>query len=428
MSVFATEMPALYDIGVALYHTGIRIAALFNPKARAWVQGRRGTWHRLEEKSEALRGCLWMHCASVGEFEQGRPVLEAMKREQPGLPVLITFYSPSGYEARKDFQPATHVEYLPADGAANAKRFLELVQPKAVLWVKYEFWYHYLNELSARAIPVFLISAIFRREQPFFKWYGGTHRRMLTCFTRLFVQDDASRAMLATVGVANVDVSGDTRFDRVAEIAASNDEWPVVPDFKGGQPLLIAGSTWPADEALLLLALGATGSPPKTVIVPHELNEDHLLAIEHAFPKPLVRWSELEGIDAANIASTLGRSASGTLLCDRMGLLARLYRYADVVHVGGGFGEGIHSLLEAAAWGKPVIFGPNHRKFAEAKGLIDAGGGFEVNDAQQLRTVLERLLNDAEAGRTASAAALRYVRDRVGATDRIVHAISALLR
>ncbi len=420
-------MPLLYDIGLGLYHVGIRMAAPFVPKARAWVNGRKGTWERLEAKRGALQGCLWMHCASVGEFEQGRPVLEALKKEQPELPVLLTFYSPSGYEARKDFPLATLVEYLPADGAANARRFLELLRPKAVLWVKYEFWYHWLHALKERGVPVFLVSAIFRREQPFFRWYGSTHRNMLECFNQLFVQDEASCELLASINVKNVQVCGDTRFDRVGTIALANEELPIARGFKGSAPLVIAGSTWPADEELLLEVFAKMNGAPKTVIVPHELDAPHLSSIESRFPKPLVRWSELEGATPDNIANTLGKQPSAALLVDRMGLLARLYKYGDIAYVGGGFGDGIHSLLEAAAWGKPVIFGPRHHKFAEAQGLIDAGGGFEVNNAVELRAVLDPLLHDPEALATASEAAARYVRERVGATDRIARVISALI-
>ncbi|MBK8499762.1 MAG: 3-deoxy-D-manno-octulosonic acid transferase [Flavobacteriales bacterium] len=420
-------MPLLYDIGLALYHSGIRTAALFNPKARAWVDGRKGTWERLEAKHHALRGCLWMHCASVGEFEQGRPVLEALKKERPELPVLITFFSPSGYEARKDFALATHVEYLPADGAANAKRFVDLVQPKAVLWVKYEFWYQYLHALKSAAVPTFLISALFRREQPFFRWYGRAYRSMLRCFSHAFIQDEASRDLLASIGVRNVDVSGDTRFDRVAEIAAANEALPIAASFKGTDATLVCGSTWPADETILLEAFALRQHGPKCILVPHEIDVDRLKAIGTRFQQPIARWSDMEPSAQGNSPDARRHQPSATLLVDRMGLLARLYKYADIAYVGGGFGDGIHSLLEAAAWGKPVIFGPNHRKFAEARGLIEAAGGFEVNNASELQDVLDRLLTDPAALAMASEAAARYVRNRVGATARIVSGIRTLV-
>lgn len=413
-------MPLLYDIATGLYHAGVRAAAPFKPKAKQWVDGRVGLWQRLEEKREALRGCLWMHCASVGEFEQGRPVLEAIKKERPELPVLLTFFSPSGYEARKHFKLATHVEYLPADSASNAARLVKLVEPKAAIFIKYEFWYYYLHALKRADIPTYLVSAIFRPTQPFFKWYGKAWREMLACFSQIFTQDNASRDLLSGIGVKNVMVSGDTRFDRVSAIASSGGaEWGllVAKAFKGNHRTLVCGSTWPKDEVLLLDALARLPQRPKVIVAPHEMDPEQLRNIEARFPKPLVRLSELEGTDPVNIAATLGQEATGTLLVDRMGLLARLYDHCDLAYVGGGFGDGIHSLLEAAAWGKPVIFGPRHTKFAEAKGLIDAGGGFEVNNADDLRAVLDRLLNDETVLAQAGAAAAAFVRQRTGATE-----------
>lgn len=414
-------MPLLTDLGAAGYHMGVRLAAPFLPKARAWVDGRKGLWARLEARRDDLRGCLWMHCASVGEFEQGRPVLEAIKRERPGLPVLLTFFSPSGYEARKDFPLATHVDYLPVDTAANACRFMELVRPGTVLWVKYEFWHHHLRAARTRRIPTFLISAIFRRGQPFFRWYGSAWRRMLGCFTHLFVQDERSRALLTGIGTTNVTVVGDTRFDRVRAIVedgSSHGQGTGIADaFRNDHPAFVLGSTWPEDEEVILAAYARLAKKPKLIVAPHELRENQLLAIEARFPKPLVRWSELEGTTAANIRATLGKEATGTLLVDRMGLLARLYTHGDVAYVGGGFSDGIHSLLEAAAWGRPVIFGPNHRKFAEAQGLIEAGAGFEVRNMEDLVALLDRLFADREELQRASEAAARFVKERTGATN-----------
>lgn len=413
-------MPLLYDIGTGLYHLGIRVAAPFVPKARQWVDGRRGLWQRLEAKKDALQGCLWMHCASVGELEQGRPLLEAIKKERPELPVLITFFSPSGYEARKDFPLATQVEYLPPDGKANAARLVSLIKPRAAIFIRYEFWYHHLMTLRVTGVPTFLVSGIFRPDQAFFRWFGGTHRAMLRSYKHLFVQDGASRDLLTSIGVTNVTVSGDTRFDRVAEIAKANEELPIAAGFKGPGPMLIGGSTWPKEEALLLEAFSTMARVPKCMIVPHELKEDHLAEIERAFPKPLARWSELEGATGENIASVIGTEPHGTLLVDRMGYLARLYKYGSVAVIGGGFGDGIHSLLEAAAWGVPVIFGPNHHKFTEAKGLIDAGGGFAIKDTRELKVVLEKLLGDPMALQAASRAARTYVTERTGATTSVL--------
>ncbi|MBL7951988.1 MAG: 3-deoxy-D-manno-octulosonic acid transferase [Flavobacteriales bacterium] len=416
-------MALLVGLGTALYHTGIRLAAPFVPKARAWVDGRKDLWQRLEKRSDELRGCLWMHCASVGEFEQGRPVLEAIKRERPELPVLLTFFSPSGYDARKDYPLATHVEYLPPDSAANARRLQQLIRPRAAIFIKYEFWYQHLHALKEAAVPIYLVSAIFRSSQPFFTWYGAAYRGMLRCFDRLFVQDEASHELLSRIDVRNVSVSGDTRFDRVSQIVATAksdtaaaDHLHLVMDrFRraGARPVLVCGSTWPADIRIIAGACSTLSTPIRRVIVPHELHREELDRIGPLFlPEPLHRWSNI-GLDRYTPGPV------GTLLVDRMGYLSRLYAYADITYVGGGFGSGIHNTLEAAAWGKPVIFGPNHARFAEAQGLIDAGAGFSISTADELRDVLQRLLGDDHALERASQAARDYVTERTGATQRV---------
>lgn len=410
-------MPLLYDLGVGAYHVGVRCMVPWSPKAAAWVKGREKLWGRLGEAAPRLKGCLWMHCASVGEFEQGRPLLEAIKKERPELPVLLTFFSPSGYEARKDHPLATVVEYLPPDNARNAERLQRLIAPKAAIFVKYEFWFHHLKALRRNNVPTFLVSALFRKDQPFFHWYGGAWRKMLSFFSHIFTQDEASRALLAGLGLKHVSVGGDTRFDRVAEIVAQREELPLAQAFAGEGPVLICGSTWPADEKLLSSVLRSMGSgAPKCIVVPHELHEQQLSGSERIFPKPLARWSELEQAPADNVAAMLGKEERGTLLVDRMGLLARLYRYGSIAYVGGGFTDGIHSLLEAAAWGVPVIFGPDHEKFPEAQGLIDAGAGVQVSTEKDLKLALDRWLRDPSALKTASEAARHNVMSRTGAT------------
>lgn len=414
-------------LGTALYHFGIRLAAPFVPKARQWVDGRKGSWARLEAKSTMLQGCLWMHCASVGEFEQGRPVLEAIKKERPDLPVLLTFFSPSGYEARMSFPLATHVEYLPPDSAANALRLLDLVRPKAAIFIKYEFWYQHLHALKTASVPTFLVSAIFRPSQPFFRWYGAAHRAMLACFSHLFVQDEGSRELLKKIGVNHVTVSGDTRFDRVNGIAAKNEPITIAHAFKASssQALIVAGSTWPKDEEMLRRALD--GMNIRAMVVPHELGDAHLKELTASFAGA-VWWSDLEHLVATDpIEQAPAPFAGRTLLVDRMGYLSRLYKYADITYVGGGFGTGIHNTLEAAAWGKPVIFGPNYQRFAEAPGLIKAGAGYSVKDAEELRSVLTRFLTDPVALKNASDAASRYVIEHTGATQRVVRMMLATL-
>lgn len=426
-------MPLLYDLGTGLYHLAIRLAAPFKPKARMWLQGREGLWDRLEKLGPKLHGCLWMHCASVGEFEQGRPVLEALAAQHPERPILITFFSPSGMGMRRDYRPegspastVVHVDHLPPDTPANADRLLRAVRPSQVWWVRYEFWYHHLMAIRNTDVPQYLLSGIFRSEQPFFRWYGGAWRSMLEAFTHLFVQDDASRELLARIGVDRVTVSGDTRYDRVMAIAGASVELPLAKAFRGHGPLLIAGSTWPRDEQHLLEAFARMERPPKCMVVPHELDPAQLAGIEARFPKPLVCWSELEGSSPENVASMLGQMDHGTLLVDRMGLLAALYRYADVAFVGGGFDTGIHNILEAAAWGVPVIHGPRHRKFPEARGLSSAGGGFPVQGAPDLHAVLVRMLTDAAAAQKAGAEARHYVASHAGATQRVLAKLQEL--
>lgn len=403
-------MPLLIGLGTALYHTAVRLAAPFIPKARAWVDGRKGLWERLEAKSSALQGCVWFHCASVGEFEQARPLLEALRRERPNRPVLVTFFSPSGYNARKGFPLATHVDYLPLDTADNAERLVRLVRPAAAVFIKYDFWYHHLHALKRANVPTYLVSAIFRSSQPFFKWYGAAHRAMLGFFTHLFVQNEGSKELLLGIGVHDVTVSGDTRFDRVKAIVEKDEDLPIAAAFRanGSGPVLVAGSTWPDDETLLGGPLSAFTSL-RAVVVPHELTPAALATTETRFAAPRARWST-------------GAAPTGTrtLLVDQMGYLSRLYKYADIAYVGGGFKSGIHNTLEAAAWGKPVIFGPNYHRFAEAHGLIAAGAGFCVKTPQDLHAVLHLLLNGPDALRTASAAAARYVNERTGATDRVL--------
>jgi 3-deoxy-D-manno-octulosonic-acid transferase len=421
-------MPLLYDLGIRAYQAGIRLVAAWNPKARAWVEGRKAMWQRLEEAAPKLQGCLWMHCASVGEFEQGRPVLEAIKAQRPELPVLLTFFSPSGYEARKHEPLATHVDYLPPDSRANAERLLLLVKPAAAVFVKYEFWYHQLQALRRHNVPVFLIAALFRRDQPFFRWYGSAWRSMLGCFRRIFTQDEASFKLLERLGLKHAEVSGDPRFDRVAAIAANNEELPLARAFAGNGPVLVCGSTWPQDEEIIAGALrGMAADAPKCIAVPHELHAAQLAAIERGFPKPLARWGELEQSPVKSVAAMLGAGQHGTLLVDRMGLLARLYRYGQVAYIGGGFTDGIHSVLEAAAWGVPVIVGPRHKKFPEVQGLIDAGAGQEVRNAAELQAALGRWLEDHRALGKASEAAARYVKDRKGGAGRVASAVLAAM-
>jgi 3-deoxy-D-manno-octulosonic-acid transferase len=407
-------MPLLYDLATSLYHAGIRGAAPFHGKARRAIEGRRGLWKRLQVKAPELQGCVWMHCSSVGEFEQGRPVLEALQKQWPEKKFLLTFFSPSGYDLFKGTKLADHIEYLPFDAAANADRFVSLLKPSAAIFVKYEFWFYYLDRLKRHNVPTFLVSAVFRPDQAFFKWYGVLNRKMLKCFTSIMVQDERSAELLRGIGLANVEVTGDTRLDRVKEIVDRNEELPLLRAFRQRMdgPILICGSTWEADEELLLPALKQLQEMPALVIAPHELGDTRIDALAGKLPQLVSRWS-------ANRIEENYR----TLLIDSIGQLSRAYRYGDVAYIGGGFSDGIHNLLEPAAWGLPVIFGPKHGKFTEAKALIEAGAGFEVKDRKGLVTILEKLLSDREFRERASAAASAYVERNAGATDRTVELI-----
>ncbi len=424
----------LADLATRCWTLGLQVAAPFHAKAKAAVKGRRDLWERLEERAGQLRGCIWMHCASVGEFEQGLPVLEAIRMQHPGLPVLLTFYSPSGYEARRSHPLATHVEYLPFDTPGNARRMCSLLQPRAALWVRYEFWPNHLMALHRAGVRTYLLSATFRSDQPFFRWYGGHMRRLLHGFDRIFVQDEASLRLLESIGVERVSHSGDTRFDRVLRIAEERGGIPLAHAFHRAYdtPLLIAGSTWPEDEDLLAQALKGLASAPRLLLVPHEPSEEHVQRCMRNMPAPVARWTEVE-----QLLERGGGHASGpnhddplfarTLVMDTMGLLSRAYQHADMAYVGGGFGNGIHNVLEAAAWGRPVVVGPAHRKFPEVQHLIDAGAAVEVRTAEELRRTLALWMERPEERQLAGLAAARYVRSMAGATDRTLPPILAAL-
>lgn len=403
-----------YNIFLFLFKAGIGVAALFNPKAKKWVAGRKNIFPRLESALAGQEKVIWMHCASLGEFEQGRPLLEKLRTQYPGYKFLLTFFSPSGYEVRKDYKGADWIFYLPMDGAKNAKRFLEIVNPSLVIFVKYEFWYYYLKKIRYRNMPLLLVSALFWKEMSFFKWYGALQRKMLSRFDHLFVQDDISKALIDAIGQSGItSISGDTRFDRVITIAENAQPIPLIEKFTAGHQTIIAGSTWPDDEMLLKKTLETTTDPSlKLIIAPHEINEKHLQSIKELFPG-CVFYSEL----------TEENSTAAILVIDNIGLLSRLYYYAWITYIGGGFGKGIHNTLEAAVYGKPVLFGPVFHKFKEATGLIQAGGAITITNAEEAGKIVEKLLNDPKeyTGRAESSG--KYVYARRGATDIIIRYI-----
>lgn len=401
----------MYRIFIFLYPLLVRAAAPWNAKARGWVRGRRGLLETLAKDLQAnSRPVAWFHCASLGEFEQGRPVMEALKNENPGAFLLLTFFSPSGLEASKSFEKADYVCYLPMDSPRNARLFLETVRPALVIFVKYEFWHYYLQELHARKVPTLLISAVFRPGQPFFRWYGGFWRKMLRSFTEVFVQDRESLQLIQNLAPARL--NGDTRFDRVLAIAATPGEYPVVAAFAEGAPLIVAGSTWNEDEKELIHFVRSNAGV-RFLLAPHEISKDHLQYLEKTFPGT-IRYSAL----AAGQSLLEGARC---LVVDNVGMLARLYKYATIAYVGGGFGgDGVHNVLEPAVWGKPVVFGPIYDKYREATALINAGGGFSVETTLELEKCLLRLLKEPVA---AGLAARNYIERHAGATERIVRYI-----
>ncbi len=403
----------LYNTFLALYALGIRLASLFNEKARKWLRGRRGIFGQM---ANAMQGKnekrIWVHCASLGEFEQGRPVIEAIKAQYPGYKIVLTFFSPSGYEIRQDYDGADYVFYLPMDGAGNAKQFIELVNPSLAIFVKYEFWYHYLNQLKKQGVPTVLISAAFRSSQPFFKGYGGLFRKILKSFAYIFVQDENSKQLLGGIGITtNVAISGDTRYDRVAQIAANAKQYELIERFKGDSKLLIAGSTWPGDEMVLREALHILPDDWKMIIAPHEIDDKHIEQLDEMFQ------------DTNTIYSQLPTSHTGhrVLIIDNIGMLSSLYRYGDIAFVGGGFQKGgIHNVLEPAVFGLPVFFGPEYDKFVEAKALVSRLYAFPISEKEHFNSLLRKLMEDDKRRLSMHKAIQAYVAGQAGATDKIM--------
>lgn len=384
---------------------------------------RLGQWKTnatLREKIDRNAKYIWFHASSLGEFEQGRPMMEKIKAEHPDYKILLTFFSPSGYEVRKNYNGADVICYLPFDTPYRVKKFVNLANPAMAVFIKYEFWGNYLCELKRREIPVYIISAIFRPDQLFFQWYGIPYRKMLTCFNHLFVQDQRSKALLEEYGITNVTVTGDTRFDRVLDVRRQAREIPVVERFvkneKGEQMLtLVAGSSWPQDEEILFRYFNEHPEM-KLIIAPHEIHREHLMYIESLLKRPSIRLSEAAG--DSNL------SGKDCLIIDSFGLLSSIYRYGQIAYIGGGFGAGIHNTLEAAVYGLPVLFGPKYHKFKEAKDLIAVGGGFSVSDEKAFCAQMDELLTYHEVLEASGKAAGDFVKKNAGATEQVLQELS----
>ena len=401
----------MYNIVIFLYLCGVAIASIFNEKVRKMWRGERQAIRTIKEKKDPNAQYVWFHAASLGEFEQGRPLMEQLRREHPEYKILLTFFSPSGYEVRKNYEGADIITYLPLDTITNARRFLRTIRPVMAFFIKYEFWYNYLHILRHRGIPVYSVSSIFRPGQVFFRWYGKQYSRVLKCFTHFFVQNEVSRELLSTIGIDNVTVVGDTRFDRVLQIKAAAKQLPIVEQFKGNSKCFIAGSSWQPDEEIFI-SWFKNHQDWKLIIAPHVIAEDHLQQIEKMLgDRKVVRYTK------ATVDSVVDAEV---LIVDCFGLLSSIYHYADVTYVGGGFGVGIHNTLEAAVWDVPVFFGPNNQRFQEAQGLKNCGGGLEISNADDFRRYMLGFEEHSELMKELGEKAGAYVASLAGATRKIL--------
>lgn len=408
----------LYNLSIGLYGLIISLIAPFNAKAKKWKVGRKNWASDLAQKMQhrkAGQSVFWLHASSLGEFEQGRPIIEALKKAQPDLFIVLSFFSPSGYEIRKNYNLADVVTYLPLDTKSNAKRFLQIIRADFVVFVKYEFWHHFLYQLDQQKTPTYLISAVFRSNQLFFKPYGKFFRDILQRFQHIFVQDEASFQLLQNIKLTNSTLSGDTRIDRVFDISQTQKALPILDRFCGNAPIWVIGSSWPPDEVLIFDYFHHyLPEDWKLIIAPHDISNKHIQQIEQQLQVPSLRYSEAEGKDLEN---------DRVLIIDNIGMLAFLYRYGKIAYIGGGFGEGIHNTLEAIVYGLPVIFGPKYKKFEEGRYLVNQKGGFCVSSKEDLKKIMDHLLKEANLAKAAKIAK-DYIEQNQGASQQISHYLS----
>ncbi|MBN2636197.1 MAG: 3-deoxy-D-manno-octulosonic acid transferase [Prolixibacteraceae bacterium] len=408
-------MTFLYNTGIFFYTLLIKLAAPFSEKARLFVKGRNNWEAQLQKNIEKDSSYIWVHCASLGEFEQGRPLIEAIKKQFPEYKIVLSFYSPSGYEVRKNYPLADVVCYLPTDTKTNAEKFIQIIHPKKVFFIKYEFWYHYINELKKNNIPLYSVSAIFRSNQHFFKnsSWGKWYRKLLTNFDHLFIQNESSAELLKSINISNFTISGDTRFDRVAEIAQNAKSIPLVEKFSGNSRIIVAGSTWKPDEELLLPFINQNPDV-KFIIAPHEVSITNINRLQQLLKTRCILLSK---------ANEKSITSFQVLIIDSIGLLSSLYQYGEIAYIGGGFGVGIHNILEAATFGLPVIFGPNYKKFKEAVDLENLSGAFPVKNQEELIEVLNALLKEKNKQEKSSAVCKKYVTKNIGSTQVIINKV-----
>ena len=411
----------IYNLVIYLYLLGVAIYSRFNEKVRKMWRGEREAFKILREKVDPNAKYVWFHAASLGEFEQGRPLMEQLRKDHPEYKILLTFFSPSGYEVRKNYEGADIITYLPLDTITNARRFLRTVRPVMAFFIKYEFWYNYLHILKHRGVPVYSVSSIFRPEQVFFKWYGRQYGRVLNCFTHFFVQNEISKELLAKIGITDTTVVGDTRFDRVLQIKEAAKQLPIVESFvKDAPQVFVAGSSWPPDEEIFIKYFNEHKNW-KLIIAPHVIGEDHLKQIEKLLEgRKVIRYTEAEKMVNGQLSMV---NDYEVLIINCFGLLSSIYHYGNVAYVGGGFGVGIHNLLEAAVWDVPVFFGPNNQKFQEAQGL-KTSGGFEISSYEDFAAQMDRLATDAAYLQEQGQKAGHFVKGQSGATQKVLSAVA----
>jgi len=411
-------MPLLYQISLYLYLFAIHVASFFNPKAKKWLEGRRGLFGKIKKEINTGEPLVWFHCASLGEFEQGRPVMEKFGKDYPDHRILLTFFSPSGYEVRKNYQGADFVFYLPLDLQGSSKKFVNLVKPSLVVFVKYEFWFNTINYLNKKQIPLIVISAFFRPGQHFFKSYGNWSRKQLKKIDHIFVQNQSSEKLLKKYGIDNVSISGDTRFDRVRQIAAAAKRFADIEKFINGRKVFLAGSSWPPEEEIISQLIAEKPANTCFIFAPHDIGASHIQQLQKLLGPGALKYSEYDP----------GQFHGGNILIiDSIGILSQLYQYATYAFIGGGFGPGIHNILEATCFGVPVFFGPNYIRFREAVELTGKGAAFPVNNFQEFREAFYKLENNRVLYDEIARINREYVEYNTGATDKIIDYVSQII-
>jgi 3-deoxy-D-manno-octulosonic-acid transferase len=408
-------MILVYNLGIRVYYLLVLMVSPFNSKAKLWIKGRKNVLKDLKKNIDPEAEYVWFHASSLGEFEQGRPIIETIKKKFPGIKIILTFFSPSGYEVKKNYQGADYICYLPLDTKINARKFVRIINPKWVFFIKYEYWYNFLKQIKRNGSKLFLVSGIFRKEQLFFKPYGTWYRRMLRFFDHLFIQNSESATLLESIGVENYTIAGDSRFDRVIQIAEQSKEIEIASEFSKNSNVIVCGSTWEPDERILVEYIHSASENIKLIIAPHETHRAHIQQLEDLIKVPYVLFSQ---------AGNANLNSARVLVIDNIGMLSSIYKYGQLAYIGGGFGAGIHNTLEAAVYGVPVIFGPNYKKFGEAVELIEAKGAFSITDYNEWKTLADNFFADNVSLESSGAAARNYVQKNKGATEILLNSLS----